>query len=652
MTTTDVSRLVLAHPDLGTIGGASLHAQIAAIYKKIGDNLSSRILVNLNVADTATATFQHDIRVAFSELRWDLYLAANTDPYDLTRITSSSSPALSQFTVSATPGFTTTKIDVLNSSGSTQNLVLVVHIDPLKLSEGDIDDVDVTTVAPQDGQALVYEATSSLWKPGASGDASFKLQAVSTPNLTLKGGSIIDGDNEYSTYDGSGTASTDYGVDLTLNLTTILGSAPANATTYFLFIDKLTLSTEQTLTDNGRLVYAVAQANFVLSTTRHRDTSRYVYIGFIRSANTGTVWSGTGSAFGTEPFRRHDGLAQVAPTEAFVDESITTALATNTLNHNLSGEPHGIMLTYDDGSTEIGLDPGSHLLDVTATQIKVSSLGLTFGSGQKLRVRAWRIPSQPAVAFQSRQFASGWYQSNAVTTVPHGLSDIEDIRAYVVEEWNVSAGKYRFIDPSSLIVNFDGTNFYLNWTGLSPSATLQYRIIAGSSPLVAAVPLQYGGFTKFVGIGPGSYATLSAAIAAAAPGDSILVAKSTDEPAGDVNLNVADVRVRWMPGVETRLSGALTNGLRLTAARINLEAMKLKLTPTGTEARGVSVEAADCKVEGRVETNATQTFTDLLHVTSGGTRTFALLGVVRTLGTITNLETNNDGAGFTQVWGG
>ena len=165
MTTTDVSRLILAHPDLGTLGGAGLHAQILAIYKKIGDNLSSRILVNLNVLNAATATFEHDFRAPFGELRWDLYLAASTDPYDLTRISSSSSPALSAFTVSATAGFVTTKIDVLNSSGATRNLVLVVHMDPLKLAEGDVQDVDVTTVAPTDGQTMTYDTASGKWKP-------------------------------------------------------------------------------------------------------------------------------------------------------------------------------------------------------------------------------------------------------------------------------------------------------------------------------------------------------------------------------------------------------------------------------------------------------------------------------------------------------
>ena len=33
----------------------------------------------------------------------------------------------------------------------------------------DLSDVDVTTVPPEDGQGLIYDAASSTWKPGAAG---------------------------------------------------------------------------------------------------------------------------------------------------------------------------------------------------------------------------------------------------------------------------------------------------------------------------------------------------------------------------------------------------------------------------------------------------------------------------------------------------
>lgn len=306
--TTNVSRLILAHPDLGEAGGTALHDEIAAIYKKLGDNLSTRIMVSLAVTNGATATFEHDFRAPLTEIRYDLYIAANSDPYDLTRITATSSPSLSQFTVSATSGFTTTKIDVLNSSGSTRNLVLVAIMDPIRLGEGDVQDVDITTVAPQDGQALVWNATTGKFAPGASGDSSFKLQSVTTPNLSLKGGYLetIDG-KELATYSGSGTVLASYAVDLTLNLSTIFGTTPANATNYYLYIDLTTLGAQQTISDTGRKVYRIVQANFVISTQtpEQLNPNRYVPVGNILSATSGTAWSGTGAAFTTFSSKKH-----------------------------------------------------------------------------------------------------------------------------------------------------------------------------------------------------------------------------------------------------------------------------------------------------------------------------------------------------------
>lgn len=505
------------------------------------------------------------------------------------------------------------------------------------------------TTAPEDGQALVFSAATGKYTPGASGDSSFKLQSVATPTLSLKGGSIIDGDDEYVTYDGSGALSTDYGTDLSLNLTTILGSSPANATTYFLFIDKFTLSTEATLTDNGRQLYAVQQANFVLSTTRHRDPNRYVYVGFVRSATTGTVWSGAGAAFGTEPYRRHDRMSRFYSfPEVLATTAITSATATNTINHNFSGKPQHVWVTYFDGTNEFPADQPTVVKNVTSTQIIVNSLGFTFGGGQELRVYAVRLPTQQQIAAPSTQKSFGWYTSTATTTVAHGM-DIEDIRGMQLEEWNTTTGKYRIL-PADIVVNFDTTNITLNWTGYSPSATLQYRLNVGGTPVPYSFPLIYGGYTKFVGTGPGSYATVTAALAASVAGDSILVARDTDETA-DLSIP-AGVRVDQMPNTTVRLAGSLTNGVRFTGAKAVWKNMNVRVSPTGTQAKGISVEAADCWVDGWIELATAQTLTDALNVAVGGVRAKVSLGVLKTLGTITNLETNNDGASSTSVWGG
>lgn len=653
-----VSRLQLNHPALGTAGGAALHASIEALYEKIGDNISDRFFVLTDFDNAETEDLNHNYDTDISNIRYDLY---NFTGGEWVRLDESTTPKRSQFTVIEKPSFESVTLQITNSSGVNDlTLAVVLTNDPLYLSEGDIKDIDVTTTPPEDGQALVYETSSGKFKPGASGDASFKIQSVTDPNAVIKGGPGIqlDSNQILRTYDGSGAASTDYGSDLTINLDTLLGGNPADNTTYWLYIDIFSLANSPTtLSDTGQKIYGVTSSNLVITTQdpendiRHPD--RYIPLGFIHSADSGTVWSGTGSFFGTQPFRHHERLAKFTSLpETFVDETIIAAAATNTLNHNLSGEPHGIMLTYDDGSTEVGLDPSSHLLDVTATQIKVASLGLTFGGGQKLRVRAWRFPSQPSLASSGRQFVSGWFQNTATTTLPHGLSDVENIRAYTVEEWDVSANRYRFIDPSALVVNFDGTNFYLNWSGLSPSATLQYRVIAGGSPLAFAIPLSYGGYNKFVGIGPGSYATLSAAIAAAAPGDSIYVARDTTEPAGDLDINVAGIKIEQAPNTKIGMSGVMTNGLRITAARVKFERLRLELNPSGAQSRGLSIEAADSWVEGKIEKIGAQTVTDGVHITSGGARTYAAIAIEVGAGAVTNLLTNNDGASLAQVWGG
>lgn len=654
---TIVSRLQLDHPALGAAGGSALHAQIEAIYTKVGNNIGSRYFLVLNLNDTANTDVDHNFRSAFDDLRVELYLY-DEGTTELTQLTDDTSPARSAFTVAATPGFLTTKVRVTNNSGAQRDLVVIVQHDPVNLAE--LENVDLVTAPPEDGQALVYQSSNKKWIAGASGDSSLKIQSVTDPSAVIKGGPgiLLDANQILRTYDGAGGASTDYGADLTINLDTLLGGNPANATTYWLYIDLYTLAlSPTTLSDSGQKVYGITIANLVITTqdpeNTLRDPTRYVPLGFIRSANAGTVWSGTGSAFGTQPFRHHERLAKFfAVPETFVDESVTTAVASTALSHNLSGEPHGVYLTYDDGATEIGLDLSAHLLNVTATQIVVSSLGLTFGGGQKLRVRAMRIPTQPALATSGRQFASGWFQNTATTTLPHGLTDVEDIRSYVVQEWDVTAGRYRLVSETAIVVNYDGTNFYLNWTGVTPSATLQYRIVAGSSPLAFAIPLHYGGFNKFVGIGPGSYATLTAAIAAAAPGDAILVARDTTEPAGDVTVGVAGLRIHFMPNVKVGMSGAMTNGLRLTAAKIRVEGLLLELNPSGAQARGLSIEAADAWVDGKIEKIGAQTVTDGVHVTSGGVRTYGRVAIQVSAGAVTNLLTNNDGASDVNAWGG
>lgn len=183
-----------------------------------------------------------------------------------------------------------------------------------------LDDLNnVTVPTPEDGQALVYDSGSSAWVSGASGDSSFKLQGVTDPSVTIKGGYLLlDDGREIATYDGAGTAATDFGTDIVVNLDTVLGSNPTDATTYYLYLNLLALGSEVTI-DNGRKVYSIAAADtskFYLSTTKPEAINRaqYAVIGFVRSATTGTVWSGSGAAFGTVASKKHDnGAVAVNP---------------------------------------------------------------------------------------------------------------------------------------------------------------------------------------------------------------------------------------------------------------------------------------------------------------------------------------------------
>lgn len=181
----------------------------------------------------------------------------------------------------------------------------------------------------------------------------------------------------------------------------------------------------------------------------------------------------------------------------------------------------------------------------------------------------------------------------------------------------------------------------------SPSNLQVLTYNAGTSKWENQAPAASKSYTKFVG-STETYATLTAALAAAAAGDRILVRETTAE-AGDLTVP-ANVEIMQMPGATVVITG--TFGVIFSGARGKWTNMDVRLNPAATLARGVYITAADCWVSGQLELNTAQTVTDMLHVAAGGVRTYAQLGIKKTLGTITNLETNLDGASKTDVWGG
>jgi hypothetical protein len=170
---TVISRAQLDHPDLDHDGGSSLHTKIATLLTRVGDFLDSRFFYQNALANSASVDFEHNFKTALTDITAILYLR-DTGTGELTRITPTSTPAITAFTIAATPSFLTTKIRVTNNSGSARDIALVVRHSPPMLD--DIYDVDLST-PPTTGQVLSYDGTSKTWKP-ASG-ANLATNALS-----------------------------------------------------------------------------------------------------------------------------------------------------------------------------------------------------------------------------------------------------------------------------------------------------------------------------------------------------------------------------------------------------------------------------------------------------------------------------------------
>lgn len=161
---------------------------------------------------------------------------------------------------------------------------------------------------------------------GGAGDKSFNISNIATPTVYLKGGSLLLTDGrKLATYSGSGSSSTSFFKDITANLTTIYGAAPANSTTYWIYIDLSTLSGSTTLSDTGEVIYGVTQSNLVVSTANPslKDATRYVSIGSLKSASFGNAWSGTGASKSNQTkFRPNTQPTTVNPTVYRLSQAI------------------------------------------------------------------------------------------------------------------------------------------------------------------------------------------------------------------------------------------------------------------------------------------------------------------------------------------
>lgn len=379
-----VGRLQLNHPALGTTGGAGLHAAVEGLYEKIGDNMVGRFFEILDFDAAQTVDLDHNYNVDLEDIRYDIYYL---DGGQLVRLDETTTPLRSEFSLVEKTGSEKTVLEITNNSATSNLTVYVVLLnDPIYLSEDDISDIDITTVAPEDGQALVFDSATDKFKPGASGDSSFKLQSVSDPNATIKGGYLIDNDGrEYATYDGVSV----YGGDLTVSLDTILGGNPANDTSYYLYIDRDLVGAQATETSTGRKLYQVTESELALLTNSPDlvDLTRYIPIGLVHSADAGTVWSGTGAAFRDLARRSHTGI----PFERYENEFTTAPGAT--IAHGLGKIPTVVSVLHNelaDGRYAV-LNP-ENFIKVDATNIYTSGFGaLTIDGTHQLKIIALAI---------------------------------------------------------------------------------------------------------------------------------------------------------------------------------------------------------------------------------------------------------------------
>ena len=294
-----VSRLVLNHPALGATGGASLHASDEALYQKIGDAVDSRWFSLADFDQTETVDLTHNFNTDIASLRYDYY---NFVGGEWVLITAATTPLRSAFSVIEKVGFENTVLQITNNTGGNNlTFAVVVVNDPISLANSDITDIDITTTAPEDGQALVYEASSSKFKPGASGDSSFKLQSVAANVATVKAGTIFldDGKELFKA------------ADTAFNLKTAVNSlgvtAPAASTAYYVYLDLAFLPAQTLVGTSDRKVYAVVSGTsgmFVVLATAPEltDLARYVPLYSLKTDGSSNYVTGN---FANLAVRRH-----------------------------------------------------------------------------------------------------------------------------------------------------------------------------------------------------------------------------------------------------------------------------------------------------------------------------------------------------------
>lgn len=487
---------------------------------------------------------------------------------------------------------------------------------------------------------------SRIWRfgsgAGGSGgaDKTLKIISVSGTSATLKGG-YLEVDSVGVLGSGSGSAPTTVGVNITVSLSTILtasGLVFAADTLYTLVIDLFALSAAVNLSpDDNRYVYVIGESQlklFVASDPTQINPLRYVWIDQIKTAVASTDF--TAAKTYQRPGKHHNPYLSFFKDFDVAEITITTAVAT-TYTNELGILPSVIYAYYYNGTTTIPVNPATIVTNVIATTITIDSTGLTFGSGKYLKLFLGVASKFDSIASQSKDFESAWLSSTGTTTVPHEFGNRDEIKGISVHIWDVAGATVsQVIDPSSLVLNWDDTNLNLDWNGLTPqpSSTFKYRICASRSALPWTIPAGYGGYTRFVGRHPNSYGTITAALAASAAGDSILVMRDyTISATETVALN--DIRIKAMPGVTITVNGT-TRALRVTGSRCEID-LNYLASQSGTLADLIQLEGDDNRLHAYVNINHSAfTITDVFKAISGADRNRVTGSILVTVGAKTN----------------
>lgn len=471
------------------------------------------------------------------------------------------------------------------------------------------------------------------------GDRTYKITSITATQATIKGG--------YERIRGFGTLSSGTGAtvltaaaDQTVTLATILTNSGLSFVAnrlYALVIDMYTLATTPTTLDNLRQVFTWDVSNLKLLVSVPDATinpRRYVILDEISVPTGAANWS-TATAI-PKPAREHDFMYSFdspAQLKTITTQGVSTQ---QTVSHGLSGKPQDITVWYYDGTNERPVDAEAHVFSISATQIVIDPAGRDLTAPKFLRTELIYLPgAQQNLASPMDTQTFGPYTATTAATLAHGFnSPGHQVMFWAVEEI-IATGTLREMPVGSIVQGWDAANINVDWTGIpftdALSRPLRYWLKAGPQPRVASFPLEFGGYTKLVGRGPGSYTGLVAALAVSTAGDRILVMRDTIETA-DITIP-AGVEVVQMPGTTVAING--TFGVVFSGVKAAWKGMNLQLNPVGAVTIAILISAADCWVDGHVELATARTVTNLISV-SPGLRAHIDVGSKATLGTITN----------------